>query len=231
MRISGRSVPIMRCTPRHLYDDLYVFSRALGDPTRFTIFTCVRDAAAPVGVAELAERCGLHHNAVRQHLAKLVEAGLVVEATRATSGRGRPRLVYRPAPGAAERWGGVGPHAALAALLLELVRGRSSAREVGRRAGQRLAVEHGADADAVDILCAVARRLGFEPRTETAAAGTDVVLDRCPFADLAGAAPDIVCELHHGIAEGIAARAADGATVTGLLVRPPHVAGCRISVA
>jgi hypothetical protein len=115
-------------------------------------------------------------------------------------------------------------------MLLELLRGDESPREVGRRAGHRLAVEHGTAADAVDILDAVARRLGFEPRLQDTRAGTDVVLDRCSFVGPASAAPEIVCDLHLGIAEGIAEAAADDATVTGLVVRPPKRAGCRIKV-
>ena len=212
-------------------DDLLVQSRALGEPTRHGIFTYLRDAATPVGVAELTGHFGLNHNAIRQHLAKLAAAGLVLEETEAPSGRGRPRLRYRPVPGAAERWGGTGPYEALSMMLLELLQGRSTPRDVGRRAGYRLAVEHDQRAGTVDILQAVARRLGFEPRVEEVGGAADVVLDRCPFAEAAAAAPEVVCELHLGIAEGIADRAADSAAVTGLLVRPPRRAGCRISVA
>ena len=74
-------------------------ARALGDPTRHEIFRAVADAGQPVAVAELTERFGLNHNAIRQHLAKLVAEALIVEATAAPTGRGRPRLVYELAPG------------------------------------------------------------------------------------------------------------------------------------
>ena len=50
-------------------------ARALGDPTRHSIFQYVADAGHPVGVAELTAHLGLNHNAIRQHLAKLVSAG------------------------------------------------------------------------------------------------------------------------------------------------------------
>lgn len=205
-------------------------SRALGDRTRLTIFTHLRDAPHPLGVAELAERLGVHPNAVRQHLDKLVAAGLVVEQTERRTGRGRPRLHYRPVPGAAERWGGAGPYQTLAMLLLDLVGSGRTPRQVGWRAGYRLAVEHGLMTDSVGALEAAARQLGFEPRRETTGGGVDVVLQRCPFADAAAAAPEIVCELHHGLAEGITERVGDGARVTDLVVRPPQVAGCRLAV-
>jgi len=57
----------------------------LGDPTRHRIFRYVADAGRPVGVAELTARFELNHNAIRQHLAKLVDAGLVTEATAAAA--------------------------------------------------------------------------------------------------------------------------------------------------
>jgi len=49
-------------------------ARALGDPTRHEVFRYIADGARSVDVAELTEHVGLHHNAVRQHLAKLVDA-------------------------------------------------------------------------------------------------------------------------------------------------------------
>ena len=93
-----------------------------------------------------------------------------------------------------------------------------------------MAREHGAKVDAVEIIEAVARRLGFEPRRELRRAGVDIVLDRCPFATSATTAPDIVCELHRGLAEGIAETAAGDTTVIGLVVRPPKRAGCRLQL-
>ena len=100
---------------------LQVQARALGDPTRHSIFQYLVDADAPVGVAELTDHFGLNHNAIRQHLAKLVGAGLVIESTAAPSGRGRPRLEYTVDPSSDSRWGVTGPYERLAVLLTELV--------------------------------------------------------------------------------------------------------------
>ena len=76
-------------------------ARALGDPTRNAIFRYIDAASDPVGVAELTDHFGLNHNAIRQHLAKLRDAGLVVEELATPSGPGRPR-----APLPAEPWRG-----------------------------------------------------------------------------------------------------------------------------
>jgi DNA-binding transcriptional ArsR family regulator len=72
-------------------------ARALGDPTRYAIFRYVADApaASPAGIAELTEHLGLNHNAIRQHLAKLCDAGLVVEANSPTNPRHIRRRGWR----------------------------------------------------------------------------------------------------------------------------------------
>src|SRR5207248_7668752 len=110
-------------------------ARALGDPTRHAIFRRVAGALRPVTVAELTEHVGLHHTAVRQHLAKLVAARLVVEDVERRSTRGRPRLRYAVDPASAARWEAHGPYERLAVLLAEALGSDDSPLEVGRRAG------------------------------------------------------------------------------------------------
>jgi predicted ArsR family transcriptional regulator len=116
-------------------------------------------------------------------------------------------------------------------MLLEIVTSGAAPVEVGRAAGRRLAERDDPTSGTVDTLCAVARRLGFEPRLATTDSTVDVVLERCPFVEQAATAPGVVCELHRGIAEGIAERSVDHARVVDLVVRPPRTAGCRIRVA
>jgi predicted ArsR family transcriptional regulator len=210
--------------------DLLSQSRALGDPTRLAVFAHLRDAPSPLTVTELAEHFSLHHNAIRQHLARLVDAGLVVGEAEPPAGPGRPARRYRATPGAAERWGGASAFEALSMMLLEVLRGERTPREVGRDAGRRLAAGHRAGAGALEVLEAVDRQLGFEPRAQRTPTGADLVLERCPFAEAAAAAPDVVCDLHRGLAEGIVEQAAGGGTIDDLVVRPPRRAGCRIQV-
>jgi predicted ArsR family transcriptional regulator len=194
------------------------------------VFCYVDESAKPVGVAELTEHFGLNHNAIRQHLAKLRDAGLILEEVGAPRGPGRPALRYRPTPGAAERWEGANPYVNLAQMLIELLRGTGSPFEVGAAAGERLAREYDVQVDAIDVVEAVARRLGFEPRRLARRDRVEVILDRCPFADSAVTAPEIICELHRGLAHGIASVAAGDVTVTALVVKPPHRAGCRLEL-
>jgi predicted ArsR family transcriptional regulator len=76
-------------------------ARALGDPTRYRIFRFVAAASGPVSVAAITAHVELHHNGIRQHLAKLCDAGLLIEELGVRTGRGRPALQYRLAPGGA----------------------------------------------------------------------------------------------------------------------------------
>ena len=46
-------------------------------------------------------------------------------------------------------------------------------------------------------------RLGFDPATETHGATTDIAFLHCPFRELAEAYPELVCNLHRGICEGV----------------------------
>jgi predicted ArsR family transcriptional regulator len=203
-------------------------ARALGDPTRHAIFRHLAAASAPVDVAELTELLGLNHNAIRQHLAKLVEAGLVAERTaRREGGPGRPRLVYEVGPGADSRWGVTGPYERLSLLLAEVVRTGRSPLEVGRAAGRGVRSERapGDEDDVVAVVDAMARQ-GFEPEVRRRGTRTEVVLHACPFASTALDDPDTVCALHLGMAQGVA----EGTelVVDELVRKDPRRAGCRL---
>jgi predicted ArsR family transcriptional regulator len=204
-------------------------ARALGSPTRYAIFRYVERSKSAVGVAELTAHFGLNHNAIRLHLGKLREARLVGEETLPASGPGRPALGYRVIAGAVQRWEGSSPYERLALMLIDVSRG-ATPDDVGRAAGRRLVRQAGRRVDAVDLLESVARQLGFEPRREERHGGVDIVLDRCPFASAAEMSPEIVCELHRALAEGITERARGSYTVEGLVIRPPKRAGCRIQI-
>ena len=111
-------------------------ARALGDPTRYEIFRFVAESRGPVRVATLAEYLGFNHNAVRQHLAKLTDAGLLTEERASPTTTGRPPLEYRVAPTAMGSWGAPGPYELLALMLLEIADGDRTPAEAGAEAGR-----------------------------------------------------------------------------------------------
>lgn len=203
-------------------------ARALGDPTRHRIFAYLADAESPVDVAQLTEHFGLNHNAIRQHLAKLVDAALVVESKHSSGAPGRPKLVYAVEPNAESRWGVVGPYQRLSKLLAEIIRTGDTPEEVGRREGVRLRTEDTA-ASGVPALERAMAREGFEPHTRERGGRIDVVLQNCPFEATALDDPDTVCALHLGIAKGVT-EGIDDLTVHELIAKDPRRAGCRLEL-
>src|SRR5947207_4031813 len=203
-------------------------AKALGDPARHAIFRAVVDNDGPVDVAGLTARFGLNHNAIRQHLNKLCAAGLIIEEVGPRSGPGRPRLQYRPALAINEDWGIPSPYEELSVMLVQALESGRSPREIGVEAGRRMAAQLPQTADSIDRIEINAARQGFEPRRVERRSSVDLVLGRCPYQAPATAAPDIICQLHLGMAEGIAQATGDSLEVTGLIVRDPLRAGCRL---
>jgi predicted ArsR family transcriptional regulator len=210
---------------------LQVQARALGDPTRHKIFRYVADAGQPVDIAELTEHLGLNHNAIRQHLAKLLHAELVTESHAPQQRRGRPKLVYSVHPAAESRWGVTGPYERLSALLAEVVRTGDSPEEVGRRSVRPRRLGSGDEVeDPLDVLVDTMARQGFEPEIRTRGKAHEVVLQSCPFATTALVDPDTVCALHLGIAMGVADLTDGCLVVDELIPHDPRRARCRLRV-
>lgn len=204
-------------------------ARALGDPTRHEIFAFLTASGDPVDIAALTDHLGLNHNAIRQHLAKLTEAELVSATTSSSSGPGRPKLVYSVNPSADSRWGVVGPYERLSKLLAEIIRTGDTPVEVGRRDGRRLREEAGHGASSIAELTETMAREGFEPEVRRRGGRVDIVLRNCPFESTALDDPATVCNLHLGIAQGLAEGAA-GVEVDDLIAKDPRRAGCRLVV-
>jgi predicted ArsR family transcriptional regulator len=202
-------------------------ARALGDPTRHAIFRHLDEADRPIGVAELNDRFPLNHNAIRQHLAKLVDAGLVIEARAAVSGRGRPRMVYEVDPGVGGHWGTSGPYERLSRLLVEIIRSGKTPEEAGRVAADRFRARS-PSGDVVDDVAAAMARQGFDPEVRSVPGGAEIVLHSCPFATAAVLDRPTVCALHLGIAEGLVD--GTGAAVTELVGYDPRTADCRLRI-
>lgn len=200
-------------------------ARALGDPTRHRIFTFIAEAAGPVGVADINTEFPFNHNAIRQHLAKLLDAGLVAEKRESGGRPGRPRLVYELAAGVESRWGLVGPYQRLSLLLAEIVETGDAPVDVGRRAGREMGAALPPVEGAEKMTIAMAKQ-GFEPELRRTPRTAEIILRTCPFETAAVAHRDTICTLHLGLAEGLA----DGTdmSVAELVAKDPRRANCRI---
>jgi predicted ArsR family transcriptional regulator len=187
--------------------------KALGDDTRFAIYQELAQSVSPLSASILAERLGLHPNTIRPHLDRMREAGLVeVEAIhRGTVGR--PQFQYSLAPGAPGL--GLDPpaHTLLAGLLAALCEGLGAAgadaTELGRQWGGEAVARRPGAGGCLAALVGELERLGFDPAGEDLGEkgnhGARVRVDflHCPFRELAEAYPDLVCNLHRGIVEGV----------------------------
>ncbi|MGH8914649.1 MAG: helix-turn-helix transcriptional regulator [Acidimicrobiia bacterium] len=202
-------------------------ARALGDPTRHRIFRYLADSSQAVGVGELTDLLGLNHNAIRQHLSILTEAGLVTRETARAQGKGRPRLMFSVHPSADERWGVGGPYQRLSLMLIEMLKTGDSPVEVGRRAAPDIEVPTDRGAHAIEGLARAMARGGFDPVLVGEGGRTEFALRHCPFADSAAVDPETVCALHLGLAQGLAEQI-QGVVVDELEPHDPHDAGCRL---
>ncbi len=195
--------------------------KALGDETRFAMYRELATSTTPLSAQDLADALGLHANTVRLHLERLREAGLVdVEAIhRGTVGR--PQHLYSLAAGAPGLGFDPPAHALLAGLLAAMAEQMGADAEAATATGRAWGLEAGKrtpSRSCLDSLAAELARLGFEP-----AADEDIGPDgtaridflHCPFRELAEAYPELVCNLHRGLCEGVVNQARTGKRCRG----------------
>ncbi len=205
-------------------------AKALGDPTRYRMFRYIDEAKRPVYVDELTELLHVNHNAVRQHLAVLKDAQLVVDQLEIRSKPGRPRLLYSINPKVPGTWNTEGPYQTVAILMAEILKSRRSARDVGREAGKRrLQRSKGPKPSALKALRDSLEIEGFSPRQSRSDKGWEFVLERCPYVEVASVDPGTVCQLHLGLLEGMM-QELDPRIKLHLTVHEPRRAGCGIRV-
>jgi len=191
--------------------------KALADDTRYAIYRELSTSTRALAAQDLADRLGVHPNTIRLHLEKLRDVGLIdVEAVhRGTVGR--PQHLYFLADGAPGLGFDPPAHALLAGLLGALSEhvgaspdeaaqtGNSWGRAAGRRTSAR---------SCVDALEAELHGLGFEPVAGsgdgTSEGGARIEFLHCPFKELAEAYPELVCNLHRGLCEGLVEQVGGG---------------------
>ncbi len=165
------------------------------------VLAALRDGSRPMRVSEVAEAVGSHENTVRSHLAQLIDRELVIVTTAPAEGRGRPASLYEagPRPGArTEEYQALA--GAFAADLVKRGAGpavRARAREIGRSWGERMH-SPGSAQEAADIDAAMTD-LGFGPVRD----GETLRLTTCPLLDLAVENPDVICQVHLGLVDGL----------------------------
>ncbi|MGJ3509202.1 helix-turn-helix transcriptional regulator [Enemella sp. A6] len=165
----------------------------------------------PVLLTDIAERVGGHPNTSRQQLDQLVADGLVESEPVARIGRGRRPLGFKPTSAGRQALTGSGAQAehtellrAFAGYLVTKPDAAEEARAVGELWGHELALPPTPDemAAVIELL----EILGFDPAHATTDQGEAVLLRACPLLDLAHSDPEVVCEVHRGMIEGVLAK-------------------------
>jgi predicted ArsR family transcriptional regulator len=177
---------------------------ALAEPARRDLYQYVLDQAGPVSRDQAAAGTGLPRHAVKFHLDRLVDEGLLeVEYRRLTGrrgpGAGRPAKLYRRAAAEVSVSVPERRYELAARILADAVHdaghGRPLPEAVARAAaaaGRRFGAQAKAAAAApVPVVVALAS-CGYEPRTSD----ERIVLANCPFHALTTVHRDLVCGMN-----------------------------------
>jgi predicted ArsR family transcriptional regulator len=202
-----------------------IASAAERRPRHADVLDVLRGADAPLGVADVARRLGIHANTARFHLDALVASGAAITALEPPSGPGRPRTVYSPRPGMDR--GGIRSYQLLAQILLSHLSSAGpgtadDATQAGRAWGGFLVgapppFQHVTDEAAVGRLTGLLDELGFGPEPEPDGAVPAVIwLRHCPFLELAEEYDQLVCRIHLGLMQGALAELRTSVTAARL---------------
>ncbi|WP_347348575.1 helix-turn-helix domain-containing protein [Nigerium sp.] len=177
-------------------------------PARRRVLSAVIEA--PGTLNDLVDRLGGHPNTTRQHLEALAAEGLVESETVAIEGPGRRPQSYTATGEGVRALRGEEGRTEYRELVGVIARdfvqhGHPAERsfEIGRRWGNERAalVAASGDRDAVKAtLMTLFAELGFSPRE---APDGLIRLETCPMLDLAREYPQVICEIHRGLIQGV----------------------------
>jgi predicted ArsR family transcriptional regulator len=181
----------------------------LGDNTRYAIYLELARATSPRSTVEIAETLGLHANTVRPHLERMREVGLLAVHADNRGSVGRPQHRYALAADAPSL--GLEPPAfpVLARMLAEVAGAAGipadRTAEAGAEQGRAMAELHAVRrprASCIEAVTTMLGELGFDPAVVHDDGLATIAFTHCPYAELAAAHPDVVCQLHRGLIEG-----------------------------
>lgn len=190
--------------------------------SRLLVLETLEAQTVPVPITALIQRVQLHENTVRGHLTALLHDGFVGREADISDGRGRPSWLWfarEPAHASASEieYGG------LASVLAESISITSQqpaldALTAGQSWGKKIAAQKSLPArapqnGAAEYASAVLSEFGFAPQT----LGPEIVeLRRCPILDVATSYPDVVCNVHLGLVQGVLESAGHNSTGSSL---------------
>ena len=181
--------------------------KALGDNTRYAIYLELARSPIPLSTSEVADVLDLHVNTVRPHLERMRDVGLLDVRSETSGGVGRPQHLYSIAADAPALGLEPSPFPMLARVLLaaagEAGLDPAELADAGRDQGRADARKWPEGSEALEALIVEQARLGFDPEVVDLEHGAVMAFAHCPFRELAQQHPDLVCQLHCGLVEGL----------------------------
>ena len=181
--------------------------KALGDNTRYAIYLELARSPIPLSTSEVADVLDLHVNTVRPHLERMRDVGLLDVRSETSGGVGRPQHLYSIAADAPALGLEPSPFPMLARVLLaaagEAGLDPAELADAGRDQGRADARQWPEGSEALEALIVEQARLGFDPEVVDLEHGAVMAFAHCPFRELAQQHPDLVCQLHCGLVEGL----------------------------
>jgi predicted ArsR family transcriptional regulator len=219
------------------FDTLYETARALGEETRFRIYRQLFVSGHAASVTDLARSFDLHPNAVRQHLGRLEQAGLVVSTLDRTTGAGRPPRLYEPSPEPLEFGHPPRTLKPLVSMLSHVMDALPSdlalLRELGWAWGRTWGAERRAGNGGVprsrkrraELVARHLAEWGWQPVSRTENGSVRVSTGRCLFEGLSPDRDGACCALEQGLLSGLVEAILNGHAA---VVKLP---GCRLEIA
>jgi len=160
--------------------------------SRARVELAIAAAAEALSVEQISAATSLHANTVRGHLDVLLASGAVTREAIASSGRGRPRWLYRLGDRSSS------PYQFLAQALtaqIALVKSPAAADAVAEQWVHALPTLPAATSpdEAVEEATTSLNRLGFT--AAASAVGDAISITGCPYADLVRENP-VICDIH-----------------------------------
>ena len=182
---------------------------------QFRVLEAMANLGQPATITELAAKMSVHPNTVRQQLKLLLESGHVAKESKRDGQYGRPAATFRPTvsldfvisedeeldPLTEEYLSLTGAFADY--LVRTNAAPTKEALVIGRMWGRSLAKmqKMSRSASPRAQLTALFDRMGFTPQKSK----TDenlILLRTCPLITQARRKPEVICQLHQGVAEG-----------------------------